>query len=117
MSLARAFHHSGVKATAHSLWKVPDDATKEIMVTFYQNLRIGMDKAAALHHAKVAYRTGQIARERTHPYYWAGFILNGSVEPVSFSRQVAPIWYILAIGLLLGAGIILYFRNNSRLKS
>ncbi len=117
MSLARAFHHSGVRATTHSLWKVPDDATKEIMVTFYQNLEKGMNKAAALHDAKLAYRESQIASERTHPYYWAGFILNGSLDPVPFSRKYAPLWYLLAIGLLLGAGFFLYLRNKTRRKS
>ena len=38
-SFQRAFTFAGVPATVASLWEVPDQSTKQIMVNFYENLK------------------------------------------------------------------------------
>ena len=38
MGLSRAFIAAGVPSLVVSLWKVPDEATKDLMVEFYSNL-------------------------------------------------------------------------------
>jgi len=48
MSMARAFHFSGIPAVVMSLWKVPDFETKTIMIDFYKHLKKGKSKSEAL---------------------------------------------------------------------
>ncbi|MDX1406877.1 MAG: CHAT domain-containing protein, partial [Saprospiraceae bacterium] len=72
MSLSRAFQYAGVPSIIHSLWKVPDGATSELMVGFYQHLKEGTDKASALRQAKLDYLDNILAPEHAHPYFWAG---------------------------------------------
>jgi CHAT domain-containing protein len=111
LSLARAFNYAGVQSTIHSLWKVPDAATKQIMVSFYAQLKEGKSKAAALHQAKKDYLLNEMIPERKHPYYWAGFILNGNWEPIQFSKNIKIPWFYILGGIILISGIIIIFKN------
>ena len=43
-SLSSGFAFAGVPSTVMSLWKVPDQATADIMVRFYKNLKAGQRK-------------------------------------------------------------------------
>lgn len=75
IGLTRGFMHAGTRRVLASLWKVDDDATAELMKRFYQNiLKEGMTPAAALRAAQ-----SSMAGETrwSHPYYWAGFVLQG----------------------------------------
>jgi CHAT domain-containing protein len=57
-----------------SLWKVDDEATSDLMVSFYSQLRAVGDKSEALRRAKLEL----IDQSRySHPYFWAAFILVG----------------------------------------
>ena len=51
-SFQRAFTFAGVPATIASLWEVPDAATNQIMILFYENLKTGQTKSEALRNAK-----------------------------------------------------------------
>lgn len=55
VSMKHAFTTAGIPAIVASLWDVPDKATKEIMISFYENLQRGQDKAVALQQAKSTY--------------------------------------------------------------
>jgi CHAT domain-containing protein len=81
LGLARAFFAAGAASLLLSLWAVEDISTAEFMRLFYRDLAAGATKAAALHHAQVAF----ISDERYHhPYYWAPFALigdTGSLRP------------------------------------
>ncbi len=73
-SLADAFSFAGCRSMVASLWKVEDNSTRDLMVVFYQNLKAGKSKAAALQAAQVSL----LKQERySHPFYWAPFILIG----------------------------------------
>jgi CHAT domain-containing protein len=71
---------AGAKTVVTSLWKVPDDATQELMVRFYENLlRNKMGKLEALRDAQL-----RMLREnrRTHngngrSHTWGAFVLSG----------------------------------------
>jgi CHAT domain-containing protein len=69
--LQRAFKIAGVNAIIMSLWQIPDQETKEFMVSFYKNW---LDKRLTI---REAFRiTQQEMRERfINPYQWAGFVL------------------------------------------
>lgn len=73
-SLADAFSFAGCRSMVASLWKVEDNSTRDLMVVFYQNLKAGKSKAAALQAAQLSL----LKQERySHPFYWAPFILIG----------------------------------------
>lgn len=75
VGLARAFMYAGAPRVVASLWEVSDLATAELMKRFYAGmLQRGLRPAAAL-------RAAQISMSRdprwAHPYYWAGFVMQG----------------------------------------
>jgi len=39
--LRRAFTQAGTRSLVMSMWQVPDQETKELMVEFYKNIRSG----------------------------------------------------------------------------
>lgn len=70
--LQRGFKLSGVNCILMSLWKVDDEATKELMINFYEGIMNGLSKVEALYQAqKKVYETPGFE----DPEYWAGFIL------------------------------------------
>lgn len=75
IGLMHAFQQAGAARVVASLWKVDDRATAELMKIFYTGL-LGDGKPASL-----ALRDAQRALAATtrwsHPFYWAGFVLQG----------------------------------------
>jgi CHAT domain-containing protein/outer membrane protein assembly factor BamE (lipoprotein component of BamABCDE complex) len=80
--LRRAFTQAGAKSLVMSLWEVPDRETKELMVSFYQNLQSGkMNRAEALRHAALKQReTVKTRYGSDNPYYWGAFVFLGEAE-------------------------------------
>ena len=74
-SLSKAFLKSGTQTVLKTLWKVDDKSTKEFMVKFYENWLTGVSVLDAQHQAKQYMRD---STEYAHPYYWAGFVLEGN---------------------------------------
>ncbi|MEQ8303130.1 MAG: CHAT domain-containing protein [Cyclobacteriaceae bacterium] len=74
-TMARAFANAGAPTVVATLWKVDDAATQEIMVDFYGALKKGDSKLGALTGAQRNF--AKQPGEKSHPYYWAGFILMG----------------------------------------
>jgi hypothetical protein len=72
--LRRALVMAGAESQVMSLWKVDDEATRELMTSYYARLVKGGGRSEAL-------RQAQIELSRTagheHPYYWASFIPSG----------------------------------------
>jgi CHAT domain-containing protein/Flp pilus assembly protein TadD len=86
VGLTRAWMYAGTPSVLVSLWKVDDEATAKLMVSFYKNLKKGMDKAEALQKAKLwlIKQTGTFIKDGKqrkkfygNPFYWAGFVLIG----------------------------------------
>jgi CHAT domain-containing protein/Tfp pilus assembly protein PilF len=70
--LRRAFVLAGGESLVMSLWPVSDYPTKKLMTEFYQNLKQGMGRGAALHQAQL-----KMVKAKLHPFYWANFIQSG----------------------------------------
>ena len=104
MSMARAFHFSGIPSVVMSLWKVPDRETKTIMLSFYEYLKKGKSKSEALRLAKLDYLKNTTDKELLHPYFWSGFVVNGNTEPIDLGGDVNYLFWggMLVIFLLLG---------------
>jgi CHAT domain-containing protein len=77
--LRRAFVLAGAQTLVMSLWKVPDEQTKELMVDFYKRLlKEGKPRAEALREAQLAMK-----EKYPDPYYWGAFICQGNPDPLS----------------------------------
>ena len=73
IGLTRGFMHAGAARVVASLWKVDDEATAELMKSFYTHLlERKMPPAAALRQAQL-----DLMQNRPEPYHWAGFVLQG----------------------------------------
>ena len=70
--LSKAFIQAGAKDIITSLWSVDDQATKELMTSFYQEMKENKNYAEALKAAKLK----MIAEDR-HPFYWGAFVVSG----------------------------------------
>jgi CHAT domain-containing protein len=101
--LQRAFHMAGAHDVVGSLWKVDDEATQQLMAVFYNNLwPKNMEPVEALRQAQIAILNRgsstsvdrgaggvrdvpvQLRTERTHPRYWAGWVLSGAPAHSSY---------------------------------
>jgi CHAT domain-containing protein len=82
MGLARPFFYAGARSVIASLWSINDKITVFFMKEFYRNLVKGCDAGKALQLTKKR----MLNSAWSHPFYWAGFILNGDPAVVSVSR-------------------------------
>ncbi len=80
MSLARGFAWAGVPTVVASLWEVNDEATANIMIYFYKQLKKQQDIDTALRQAKLNY----LNNSDDSPYYWAPFILVGKTTALPY---------------------------------
>ena len=106
ISLSRAFAYAGVPSTLMSLWKVPDDATADLIARFYQNIHQNADKATALHQSKLAFLDNTLQAAQAHPFYWSGFVLSGNSGAINLSGNAKSwLWFsVMGFLLLLGIG-------------
>lgn len=84
ISLARGFAYAGAKSIITTLWSIPDQSTKDLMLAFYQNLDEGLDKDEALRQAKLDFILNTKNDLNAHPIFWSGIIAIGDMKKVEF---------------------------------
>lgn len=93
--LRRALFTAGAESAIMSLWKVDDEATRDLMIDIYARLSKGSGRAESLRQAQL----GLLGNKNFgHPYFWASFVevgdysnLDGEVvEPRLEAARVAP---------------------------
>jgi len=72
--LRRALVLAGSESQMLSLWKVDDEATRDLMIDYYTRLKGGTERGEALRLVQLKMLA---SRNRQHPYYWASFIQSG----------------------------------------
>ncbi|HEV7396824.1 MAG TPA: CHAT domain-containing tetratricopeptide repeat protein [Pyrinomonadaceae bacterium] len=77
--LRRALVLAGSESQIISLWKVDDEATRELMVHYYKLLESDQGRAASVREVQLQMLHGN---DYKHPFYWAGFILSGKWGPL-----------------------------------
>jgi len=75
LGLAGVSLKAGARSTVASLWPIADAATAMLMKRFYQELRSGKSKAAALQSAQQMLLSDP---EWAHPNYWSPYLLIGN---------------------------------------
>jgi CHAT domain-containing protein len=78
LGLCRAFVVAGARTLVVSLWKVPDEQTRELMVDFYKRVLAGQGVADALREAQLAMK-----EKHPDPYFWGAFICQGNPGPLN----------------------------------
>jgi len=80
--LQRAMTMAGAETQVTSLWQVDDQATKKLMVAFYEQLAKGMGRGEAMRLAQLSVRQSQ-----PHPFYWASFVVAGNAGTLDGKSQ------------------------------
>jgi CHAT domain-containing protein len=112
MSLARGFFISGTKSVVSSLWNINDKTTKEIMNSFYLNIKEGKSKSKSLQQSKLDYLSSN-SGSMASPFYWSSFVLIGDSETIDISYNSYLV--ICSLVLLLITSVFLLgwkFRKN-----
>jgi CHAT domain-containing protein/tetratricopeptide (TPR) repeat protein len=109
LSLARGFVFSGCSGLLLTQWAVADKASVKLMENFYYYLSKGYPKEKALHYAKIDYLK-DADPVKTHPYYWASYIIFGDTCPLPPKSSDSK-YYLIAVLLLL-ITIVYYLKRN-----
>lgn len=72
VGFTRGFLYAGANSLVSSLWQVDDRATRDLMISFYSNLK-DVSKDEALRQAQIS-----VKKQNPHPYFWAAFVLTGN---------------------------------------
>ena len=80
--LRRAFLVAGAETLVTSLWRVNDAATGELMTAYYQKLLDRKQPGDRLGAMVEAMQELRAKPGRSHPYYWAPFLVIGSDGPL-----------------------------------
>ncbi|HEX5108379.1 MAG TPA: tetratricopeptide repeat protein [Vicinamibacterales bacterium] len=75
--LRRAFTVAGARTLVMSLWKVPDEETRELMIDVYRRLLAGEGCADALRAVQLSMKA-----RKPEPLYWGAFICQGNPGPL-----------------------------------
>lgn len=106
-SLGKSFQEAGAQSVIMSLWSVNDELSVKIMTGFYKGLKKGQLKDEALRNAKLAFLK-KSGFEKKHPYYWAGFVGYGDMEPIANSND----WKLVIIMGILILGLIVFINRK-----
>ena len=80
LGLRRALVLAGSETQVMSLWQVDDEATRDLMTSYYKKLfREGKGRAEALRESQIRLLQKP---EYNHPYFWASFIVSGAWGPL-----------------------------------
>jgi CHAT domain-containing protein len=72
IGLARGFFSAGACSVLLSLWMVDDEATNQMMVDFYREIKAGSSLSTSLRAAQL-----RMLKEMPHPFFWSPFVLVG----------------------------------------
>lgn len=85
--MRRALSIAGAETQVMSLWRVDDEATRALMVSYYARLGGGAGKSEAMRDAQIGMLAG---KGTSHPYYWASFLVSGDGGPLDGGAAPPP---------------------------
>jgi CHAT domain-containing protein len=75
--LKRSFTIAGAEALIMSLWSVPDNETKDLMVDFYNKILFSNPKRDSFRESQLKMMKSGPGGSYRHPFYWAAFQYMG----------------------------------------
>jgi CHAT domain-containing protein len=113
MSLARAFLFAGCPSIVMTLWAVEDNASGDLISSFYKYLSKGKSKDESLRLAKLDYIKNS-DKTRVHPYFWSGYVNIGDTRSLYENNKIdKPLFFLLSIA---GIFMIVFFVIKRRSK-
>lgn len=108
MSMATGFAYSGAPSTLMSLWQLDEKSSRFLIKRFIDALHAGQAKDGAWQQAQLAYLEESSGNK--HPFFWAGMIMVGDMEPLS---QRSFTWVYWLIGLVaIGLGGLWWWKKR-----
>lgn len=102
LSLAYALRQAGAGAVLSNYWATADQLSKGLMIDFHHHLKTGKRLDEALRLAQENYLKQVPLEQAAHPFYWAGFHLQGNLAPLNTTARFWPWWYLLPMLALIG---------------
>jgi CHAT domain-containing protein len=111
LSLARGFIYSGSESVVMSMWEIEDRSGTEIVKQFYNNLKKGNTKSAALRKARIDYlkKADQL---RSHPYFWSTLIIYGNDTPLYYTKKLIIVSLTVLTIFIVSVSLFFYFRKR-----
>lgn len=108
VGIGKGFSYAGAKSMVTTLWRVSDNSTAKFMPIFYENLKAGLPKDEALWSAKKEF----IKKNRStgHPFFWAGYVAYGNMNPIEFQHHHWSNAYLIGVGLIIGLFVFILRR-------
>jgi CHAT domain-containing protein len=113
-SLGYGFAYAGCPSLVMSLWDIDEQASSSIIARFYALLADGLPKHKALRQAKLEHLERADA-ELGMPYYWAGLVLVGDVEPVEVGTR--PWTWVVGIAVIAALVAAFALRRRRSVRS
>jgi hypothetical protein len=82
--MRRALVIAGADSQIMSLWKVDDEATRDLMIAYYRKLLDGAGRSEAMQAVQLEMMETE---GRGHPYFWAAFIVSGNPGPLDLTAN------------------------------
>lgn len=101
VGLTKGFFSAGARSVVATLWSVDDARNADLVLRFFQKLKAGTTKDAALREAKLDYLQER-PHDEAHPVYWAAALLHGEVSGLDPAESNLWKWWF-------GGGLVLVF--------
>ena len=114
---ARAFHALGAQASISNIWEVDDQASNELLKSFYASLSKGEGVKSSFRKAQLEFI--EESNGFAAPYYWAGHRLFGNIE-IEENKKTPKfifIWILGVLGLVVTVTILVSILGKRKLKS
>jgi CHAT domain-containing protein len=101
-SLSRALTIAGVPSTLMSLWQLSPKTSPVLVRDFFEQMQQhpDMPKDQALQHAKTTLIDQKTGTGQEHPYFWAGFVANGDLQPLDMTPDPSTRQWWWAAGIV-----------------
>lgn len=118
MSLSRGFLFAGVPSIMMTGWEVNDRSSSDLNKQFYAYLKTGLPKDVALQKAKLDFLENA-NRLKSLPFFWAGYMIVGSNEPVELRNNGAQLplatrLLMVSAGIFVLMAVLFWYRRKKK---